>query len=482
MTLQVVDEGIRQAPAVVKIRRLTEDEADAFNASCAELSEIRHPNVAVPYTHGIVSSSDGTYGYATREFIHGAALGELVLPLPELAVHRIAAQVAHGLDALHSRGVMHRDLKLENVVVRRSRGGTVDELSQCILIDQGYRSSRNDGPAELGEVTLQYAAPELFEGSDGTPQSDLYALGVLLYAALVGQLPFTGHSVAEILHRQRVREFAPIRHARVDIDTRLAGLAERLLEPNPTRRPRSAQEVLALLSEVLRRGPAVTPLLWPSGPPLVGRTVELDHSLSSLIEDTQSAGLEVVGEGGSGVTTVLRELQDRIESRGRTVLTAQPYDLVGHTIQEQLRRPVHELVRRTGGDSIARHPASTSELLDDLAIASNERHIVLFVDEWAACGTSELEFLRRVALQCSARVGKRASNGSCKLVLGNTVGGLRAPRFQQLRTVTLPPLCVADVATLSRWSAPLREISEGECALIADATGGRPNAHRQRHR
>jgi signal transduction histidine kinase/tetratricopeptide (TPR) repeat protein/type II secretory pathway predicted ATPase ExeA len=488
-TVSVFDAGLRQDRAIVKIQRLSNEQSSGevqaeFHRFCTTLASVRHPHVAVPYTYGVFLSQDGgTFGYTTRQFISGASLGDLTSPLEQKALLHVAAQLCHGLHALHTQGLRHYDLKLENVIVRRGSAGKIDELSQCVIIDLSYRDVSADGPTALNDVTLQYVAPELLDGKLGDPRTDLYALGVLLYRLATGAFPFDGSSLPQIMRCQRAREFRPISEHTSGIDVVFQRIVESLLEPNPENRPISAQALLARL-ESHHKGQPVSPAACEADASwgFVGRQNELAACVNTLSakSTTGCSSVEVGGASGSGVTAFLRELQDRLEARGVAVLTAQPRALVGQSLQEQLVQPVDTLVRRSGAKDSGthRHARTTTDLLDDLFVATQDRRVVLFVDEWQRADSSECSFLRRLILQDKTSI-EGSDRARCQIVLGATdrVG----PSADQHRTVEdlleeriqLRGLSRAEMVQLIGGS-PALGLSKVDIGRIELSTGGYP--------
>ena len=213
-TLLVSDQGVRSCTAVVKLQRLPPaeggEEAAAFSRFADRLSSIRNPHVGVPYTYGICrSGGGGVFGYTVREHIPGTTLAALPARVDDDSLTTIAHQVCRGLAAMHEVGIYHFDLKPQNVIARRSHSG-VDRLSQCVIIDVTYRPEGVTADAALNDVTLQYIAPELASGGEASQRSDLFSLGVLLYAGISGQMPFPGASVSEVMRRQKDRAYVPI--------------------------------------------------------------------------------------------------------------------------------------------------------------------------------------------------------------------------------------------------------------------------------
>ncbi|MFC1641706.1 protein kinase [Myxococcota bacterium] len=165
---------------------------------------VSHPNVCRIYDLGshLIKGHGAAVSFLTMEFVEGKGLGERLrlggaLPVPE--AQRIARQLLLGLNAAHGAGVLHRDFKSDNVMLRPETNG---ELSPVIM-DFGLAraldtdKARVTSGANRGLVgTLGYMSPEQIEGKALSRSSDLYAFGVVWFEMLTGALPFTGESLA----------------------------------------------------------------------------------------------------------------------------------------------------------------------------------------------------------------------------------------------------------------------------------------------
>ena len=178
-----------------------------FSAEADIASQIQHDSVVRVYDRG---EDDGRLWLA-MEYIDGRDLADILaaegrLP-PERAV-ALVERVAAGLDAIHSRGLLHRDVKPANILVARDVLG--DE--RALLTDFGIARSAADslGLTGVGDIvaTLHYAAPEQFELRSGEldRRVDVYALGCVLYEMLTGRVPLMGDSVAAFWQRDAVRD------------------------------------------------------------------------------------------------------------------------------------------------------------------------------------------------------------------------------------------------------------------------------------
>ncbi|AGC47694.1 serine/threonine protein kinase [Myxococcus stipitatus DSM 14675] len=157
---------------------------ESFAVEARAIARIKHPNVVTVFRAGEVQGRP----YLVYEYVDGKSLAELRLPLPWRYVLDIAVGLARGLCAAHQRGVLHRDLKPGNAIL--DTDGTVKllDFGLAAFVEAELRMPRA-APGVAG--TPRYLAPELWSGAEATPQSDLYALGLLLYELCTGGLPRT---------------------------------------------------------------------------------------------------------------------------------------------------------------------------------------------------------------------------------------------------------------------------------------------------
>jgi tetratricopeptide (TPR) repeat protein/predicted Ser/Thr protein kinase len=265
------------------------------------LSSLKHHNIVAVLDYGERSGAP----YLALEYIEGSTLQTWLEQKPDFAaVIDIFSQLCEALLVVHQAGLLHRDLKPENVMLERNQ--TVK------LMDFGLSKGGNNSVMLTKEGsmvgTVLYMSPEQCRGAELDPRSDLYALGVMLYQALCGRLPFYSESIAEVLlsHLQTTprspKEFRP------DIPENLASLVLQLLAKNPSERPANAAEVLAKL-----RGENPKPLAAPQqllSAPTIGRALEFANTRKAL-EPSHSV-VALLGEAGMGKTRLLHELQDTL--------------------------------------------------------------------------------------------------------------------------------------------------------------------------
>jgi serine/threonine-protein kinase len=214
--------------------------AERFRGEARTMATINHPGVVDVYDYG---SENGT-AFLVMEYVEGDALSRTLSRVGRLTPARTMALVAQAADALHAaheKGIVHRDVKPGNLLVRPN--GTL------VLTDFGIARSAMVGQlTAAGSVlgTASYISPEQASGAGATPLSDVYALGVVAYQCLSGRRPFEGDNPLEIAMRH-VREAPPPLPS--DIPPAVRQIVERAMAKDPSARWPSA----AALAQVSRR-------------------------------------------------------------------------------------------------------------------------------------------------------------------------------------------------------------------------------------
>jgi tetratricopeptide (TPR) repeat protein len=188
---------------------------------------------------------DGGLLFLTMDLVEGRSLREVLREektfSPERAI-AITRQLAMALEASHTEGIVHRDIKPANVLV--------DGTGRAWITDFGVARSLHDpGITRTGAVvgTLSYLSPEQARGAEVDGRSDLYALGILLFEMLTGELPFRSGSEAEAMAQRITGASRDVQTLREDIPPWLALVVQRLLQRDPDRRFQSARELIQAL-------------------------------------------------------------------------------------------------------------------------------------------------------------------------------------------------------------------------------------------
>ena len=206
------------------------------------LARLRHPNIVS--IHRADYAND--YLGLEMELVRGRTLSAIVRaqgPFSADEATLISREVCRALAAVHHAGLVHRDVKAQNVI--RERGGRI------VLMDFG--AGRLADVFESAEITGTplYLAPEVLRGSPPTPRSDLFSLGVLLYYLVTESFPITARTIEELQEGHSTGRTVRLCDARPDLPERFVHLVERALAPDPKDRIDSAGRFEAELSETL---------------------------------------------------------------------------------------------------------------------------------------------------------------------------------------------------------------------------------------
>ena len=220
-------------------------------------ARLAHPHVTQVYDYGEAILDGGTVPYLVMELVDGRSLADRLAeaPLPWPSALRMGAEVAAALAAAHRIGVVHRDIKPGNVMLTET-GAKVLDFGIAALAGPQHAGPGPSGEPIMG--TPAYIAPERLRAGAPNPASDLYALGVLLYRTLTGEVPLPVRSWQEAarVHAQRP-PVAPPRTPGLPAD--VAELVLACLDPEPARRPTAGQLAARLRAAAGPTGPVGSP-------------------------------------------------------------------------------------------------------------------------------------------------------------------------------------------------------------------------------
>ena len=230
---------------------------ERFRREAKSAQKLAHPNIIEIYDQG--DTEDGT-AFIVMELLSGESLVEATRRGPmevERAV-RIMIQIARGIARAHDLEVIHRDIKPENIFLCRREDGT--DLVK--LLDFGIARSRQDsrltGQGELFG-TPQYMAPERIMGTDSGGSSDIYALGVLFFEMLTGELPFNAPDVATFFVKHMNEAPPSVRSLNPRVPQKLDELVLRMLAKSPGERPVDAHRIHQDLLEIVEEQEIAAP-------------------------------------------------------------------------------------------------------------------------------------------------------------------------------------------------------------------------------
>ncbi|MGA8368891.1 MAG: protein kinase [Acidimicrobiales bacterium] len=294
-----------------------------FRAEARASASLSHPGVATVFDYGEEVMAGGVYtAYLVMELVPGEPLSAVLARESALGPARtldVVAQTASALQAAHDRGIVHRDVKPANLLVRTDGRIKITDFGIARAADAMALTQTG---AILG--TVAYLSPEQLSGQTATPASDLYSLGVVAYLCLAGHTPFAcGQSVAVAVAQVR-QDVPPLPGT---VPSAVQELVYRLMDKNPAQRPRSAAALAAAATQVrdqlvVRPSPPTTraspvevlPLAGPSLGP-VRRLPTARPTTATEVMATPLGGDPRDPRPGTG-STLLAPGHDRTHDRG----------------------------------------------------------------------------------------------------------------------------------------------------------------------
>jgi len=200
---------------------------------------VSHPNVCRVYDIGEIEGMP----FISMEYVDGEDLASLLTRIGRLPADKAvdtARRLCAGLAAAHDRGVIHRDLKPQNIMMNK-RG-------EVVIMDFGLAAIASElTGAEVRNGTPGYTSPEQLKGAGVTAKSDIYALGLVLYELFTGKRPYDAQSMQQLLDLQEAAHLTSMTSVAADIDPAVEKIIRRCLDPDPAKRPSAALTVLAAL-------------------------------------------------------------------------------------------------------------------------------------------------------------------------------------------------------------------------------------------
>ncbi len=458
----------------IAVKCLTHGTTESLRREFRVLAEVRHENIV---RLGELGQADGVT-YFTMERLMGrdilSHLRGLDASERPSAVQRCFGQLAGALCYLHRLGLVHRDIKAANVMA--------DGTGKVSLLDFGLTRPAPTDPAAassgLVSGTLVYLAPERFRGRAAQPSSDWFAFGVLLFEALVGELPFGPRSQDTVLAWYAGRPVPDVRARLGHEHAHLADLLVRLLDPDPTQRPTGAEIVASM-------GGRATPSSLQKP---VGRERELAWLEARLLGGAP-ARIVVSGESGIGKTTLMRSLRQRALEQERLVLESRchpreqlPFNALNEVVVTLLGEPLDSegaaphrelaLLRElfADGDAPRREDVSVSTMTEALLAVLRHharlRPVLVLVDDLQWIDHDSMPILEQLWRAPNVRMSWAATLRGDRSSLPANLAALVDDHLGLVRL---------DESTAARLVAHLRpDLAEGDAARLRAATFGHP--------
>jgi len=290
---------------------------ERFRREAQIAARLNHPNVVTAYDFGVTSEGQS---YLVMDLAEGESLGSLIErqgTLAEADAAEIIRQVCAALEEAHRQGVVHRDIKPQNIIVQ-----TIPEGLRVKVLDFGVAASRDVAAIKLtrtGSVvgTPQYMSPEHCLGEELDGRSDIYSLGIVLFEMLTGVVPFDSPTPTAIVIKHVNDQPPPPRALNPNISPSVESVALRALEKRRDARPQTAGEMAKELiaaaggaepdsphpamvedTEIIMLAPVTTPISKEVGAP------ESNSSVATLLNDAPAFG-EMFAKTRSGGRLVL---------------------------------------------------------------------------------------------------------------------------------------------------------------------------------
>jgi len=208
-----------------------------FRAESQAVAMLSHPNIVAVYDY----SRDLSCQYIVMELIEGITLKQYMLKKGALswneALH-FSTQIAKALSHAHSKGIIHRDIKPQNIMVCKDGSIKVADFGIADL------ETDDDGSAQETMGSIHYISPEQAHGEGSDTRADIYSLGVVMYEMLTGRLPYDGETMEAISVQRMSGALTPPGEIKPDIPLRLEDITLRAMEADPDARYQTAGELV----------------------------------------------------------------------------------------------------------------------------------------------------------------------------------------------------------------------------------------------
>src|ERR1700742_4859207 len=222
---RALDETLQRQVAIKLLHRemsADSDQLERFRREARAVAQLSHPHIV-----GVIDAGeDEGRPYIVFEYVEGETLKQRINELGQLPVDEslaYAIEIARALGCAHSHGIVHRDVKPQNVLI--------DEEGSAKVTDFGIaRSLKDDGLTADGRVlgTTDYVSPEQALGHDVDGQTDIYSLGVVLYEMLSGDVPFHGENQISVAMKHVREELPDVKKRRPEVTAGLAAVLDRM--------------------------------------------------------------------------------------------------------------------------------------------------------------------------------------------------------------------------------------------------------------
>ncbi|MFA6455952.1 MAG: protein kinase [Bacteroidota bacterium] len=277
----------------------SEQDKSRFIQEARSASALNHPNVCTIHD---ISEHDGQL-FIVMEFVDGKSLKEKKEQMGQKQILEIGIQVAEGLAAAHEKGIVHRDIKPDNIMIRKDGIVQIMDFGLAKLYTSGNVSRLTKAGTTMG--TMGYMSPEQVQGLDVDHRTDIFSLGVVLYEMLAGESPFKGVHETAIMYEIVNVDPAPLTAMKEDIDPELDHIILECLQKEKDDRCQSAKELAKDLRKIKKS---------------TGHTNSRAYSLLRTASHTTATSTVNKSSSGSFVLEVMNRRIDLSKLFGSAVL------------------------------------------------------------------------------------------------------------------------------------------------------------------
>ncbi len=288
-----------------------------FKQEAASAANLSSPYIVNVYDWG---HDEGTY-YIVMEYVRGSDLKTAINErgaINQRKVAEIGSQVCQALSVAHKQDIIHRDIKPQNIMVQPD--GNVK------VMDFGIARAKNSTMDKTASVlgTAHYISPEQAQGKDLTAASDIYSLGVVMYEAATGKLPFDGPDAVSVAMKQVQETPLPPHEVKPDIDPTLEAIILKAMAKNPAERFATAQDMRQILNDFLAGRPVNLGGFTGAQTAVIGG---MSGAPTQMIGGVANAQTQMIGgagmaAAGTGATTVMPAAGAKGASYGGTASTS----------------------------------------------------------------------------------------------------------------------------------------------------------------
>jgi serine/threonine protein kinase len=224
------------------------DRLGRFLREAQVASILNHPNVLTIHE---VGEQDGTH-FIVTEYVDGETLTKVMCggTIPIAEVVRISIGVLEALVAAHEYWIVHRDIKPDNIMLRRDRYVKVLDFGLAKLSEPGELSDHFETKPGALPGSVRYVSPERLRGDVADPRADLFSLGIVMYEMIAQQAPFEGKNIVDIIQSILRSEPPRLQSMRDDVPEELDLIVRKLLEKDPDTRYQTAKDALQDLTDL----------------------------------------------------------------------------------------------------------------------------------------------------------------------------------------------------------------------------------------